>query len=90
LQDKANYMSPETFDSVIYYIPELHIRKWLDSDIQMLFKILYWCALRPIEGIMLKKEDFNLDEREVYLGRTKTKKEDSANKTVNPKDILVP
>lgn len=78
MQDKANYMSPETFDKVLNYIPQLHIRKWLDDDVRMLFKILYWCALRPIEGIMLKKEDFNLDEREIYLGRTKTKKEDYA------------
>ena len=78
MQDKANYMSPETFQKVLDYIPELHIRKWLDSDVRMLFKILYWVGLRPTEGIMLNKEDFNLEEREVYLGKTKTTKEDYA------------
>ena len=78
MQDKVNYMSPETFQKVLDYIPQLHIRKQLDSDVQMLFQIMYWCGLRPMEGIMLQKEDINLDEREMYLGKTKTNKEDYA------------
>jgi integrase len=78
MKDKANYMSPETFSEVIYSIPELEIRKWMDEDVEMLFKILYFCALRPMEGINLSKEDFDVMQREVFLGKTKTKKEDYA------------
>jgi len=63
---------------VIDSIPQLQIRKWLDYDIQMLFKILYWCALRPIEGITLKKSDFNFENRVIKLGKTKTRQNDEA------------
>ena len=59
-------------------IPSLKIRKWEDYDIQMLFKILYWCALRPTEGILLQKSDFNFNNRTINLGQTKTKKNDAA------------
>jgi len=85
MQDKVNYISPDTFQKILEYIPQLHIRKQLDSDVCMLFKILYYCALRPIEGIMLKKGDFNLENREVNLGKTKTIKYDSA---VIPKEFM--
>lgn len=78
MHDKVNYISPEKFQIIHDTIPLLHIRKWSNEDIQMLFKILYWCALRPTEGIMLSKEDFNLDDREVFLGKTKTTKNDNA------------
>ena len=78
MQDKVNYISPETMEVILNYIPSLMIRKWKDNDIQMLFKILYFCALRPSEGIFLKKESFNLEDREIYLGQTKTKKNDVA------------
>ena len=78
MQDKVNYISPETFQRIQDYIPQLGIRKWKDEDVAMLFKILYFCALRPSEGIFLKKESFNLIDREIYLGKTKTKKADVA------------
>lgn len=71
-------MSPKQLDLVIQHIPDLGIRKWYDRDIAQLFKNLYWIALRPVEGIMLKKEDFNLLEKHVYLGQTKTTKQDYA------------
>lgn len=71
-------MNPQDFELVLSAVHQLGIRKWLDHDVQMLFKILYWCALRPSEGIRLKKEDFNLAEREVYLGRTKTEAQGKA------------
>lgn len=71
-------MSPETFNQVIVTIPELKIRKWIDEDISMLFKILYYCALRPMEGIGRNKEDFDVNQREIFLGKTKTKKQDYA------------
>ena len=71
-------MNREQFDYVILAIPELNIRKWFDYDIEYLFKNLYWLALRPIEGIKLKKEDFNFNEKQVYLGKTKTNPQDYA------------
>lgn len=78
MKDKVNYMSQETFALVLAAIPSLKIRKWMDNDVQMLFKIWYWLALRPGEGIKLRKEDFDLENREAYLGKTKTKKNDYA------------
>ena len=71
-------MNQQDFAKVIDEIPRLMIRKWLDEDIQMLFEILYWCALRPNEGIRLRKEDFDLESRKISLGRTKTKLNDIA------------
>lgn len=64
------------FDRILNEIPTLKIRKWKDNDIKWLFKICYWLALRPGEAIKLKLEDFDLQNREVYLGKTKTKKGD--------------
>ena len=78
MRDKPNYMSPDTFDAIIDSIPELKIRKWDDGDVQMLFKMLYFCALRPTEGINRSKEDFDIENREIALGKTKTKKMDYA------------
>ena len=78
VKDKYNYISPETMQKAIDYIPDLKIRKWKDLDIEMLFKTLYYCALRPTEGITLSKESFDLEEREIALGQTKTKKQDFA------------
>jgi len=72
MESKFNYLNQDDFSRVIDSIPLLHIRKWLDSDITMLFKSLYWCALRPTEGIYLSKEDFHLESSEVRLGKTKT------------------
>jgi len=78
MQDKVNYISPETFEKIVEYIPILGIRKWKDEDIKMLYKTMYYCALRANEAIHLKKESFNLEDREIYLGKTKTKKQDTA------------
>lgn len=78
MQDKINYISPETFEIIQNYIPQLGIRKWKDEDVVMLLRILYYCALRPMEGIRLRREDFNLSDREIFLGKTKTKKADYA------------
>ena len=73
-----NYLNPEDFERVIETIPRLGIRKWDDDDIEMLFRMLYWCALRPNEGIRLSKEDFDLESRKIYLGKTKTNVNDVA------------
>ena len=78
MQDKVNYISPETFEKIINYVPVLGIRKWKNEDIKMLYKTMYYCALRANEAINLKKESFNLVDREIYLGKTKTKKQDTA------------
>jgi len=78
MQSTFNYINPHDFERILAAIPSLGIRKWLDKDVEMLMKILYWCALRPSEGIRLKKEDFNLGEREVYLGKTKTEAQGKA------------
>jgi integrase len=72
MRSTNNYLNQEDFQRVIDEVPNLYIRKWVDDDIQMLFRILYWCALRPIEGIKLSKEDFDLESRKIYLGKTKT------------------
>lgn len=69
-----NYINQNDIKLVIDNIPNLKIRKWLDKDVRFLFKIMYYCALRPMEAITLRKEDFNLDDRYVYLGSTKTEK----------------
>ena len=71
-----NYIPPELFGDIVQAVPELHIRKWKDEDVQMLFKIAYWCGLRINEAIKRKAEDFDLELRYVYLGITKTKKQD--------------
>ena len=74
MKARANYMPPEEFNRVLEAIPKLHIRKWKDEDIQMMFKIDYWCALRFDEGLNLNVEDFDMDMGQVYLGKTKTEK----------------
>lgn len=67
-----NYMNQNDIKRIIDTIPELNIRKWDDKDVRFLFKILYYCALRPMEGIMLEKSDFNFNDRYIKLGKTKT------------------
>jgi integrase len=78
MDSTPNYMNQDDFDAVIRAIPILHIRKWLDSDVEYLFKILYHMALRPSEGIKREKKDFDIKNRMVYLGKTKTNNNDKA------------
>lgn len=78
MEGRFNYMPPSQLQLVIDEIPNLGIRKWKDYDVEYLFKNLYWMALRPTEGIKLKKEDFNLTEKQCYLGQTKTIQQDYA------------
>jgi integrase len=79
MKPKSNYISPEQFRELIRYIPELHIRKWKDSDVIFSMKLAYYCALRyGAEVAERTKEDFDYQRKEVYLGRTKTRKEDYA------------
>ncbi len=60
------------FDRILNEIPSLKIRKWKDKDIEILFKIMYYSALRPGEAIRLKKEDIDIRNGKIYLGKTKT------------------
>ena len=76
MKPASNYMSPEQFDQLIDYIPQLKIRKWVDSDVIMVLKIAYWIGLRPGEAVRLKAEDFDFDRVAVYLGKTKARKEE--------------
>lgn len=77
MKPKSNYISPQQFNQIIDNVPELHIRKWKDKDVQMSMKIAYYCALRyGAEVSDRTKEDFDFDRKELYLGKTKTKKED--------------
>lgn len=78
MKARSNYITQEQLSKIIETIPDLHIRKWKDEDIAMLFRICYWLALRISEAIRLKAEDFDLLHYEVYLGKTKTEKEDYA------------
>jgi len=78
MNNQKNYISPDEFKTILNSIPDLHIRKWKDSQVQMLFKISYFCALRISETIKLRKEDFDIEKLSVWLGKTKTKKGDSA------------
>lgn len=83
--DTVNNMSQETLDSVCAAIPLINIQKYRDKDIAMLLRIMYWCALRPREALPLKAEQFNLDLRVISLGKTKTRKNDTA---VIPKTFI--
>ena len=78
MESNPNYINQADFEIILQSIPLLHIRKWDDKDIEYLLKILYHMALRPSEGIILHKESFNLKNRTVYLGETKTSMSDKA------------
>lgn len=78
MKPRSNYMNPEQFKQLLDHVPDLKIRKWKDEDVKMIFKICYWCGLRMIEAKRLHVDDFDLYMKEIYLGKTKTNKEDYA------------
>jgi integrase len=78
MKPQANYMPPEQLNQVLEAIPSLHIRKWSNYTVKMLFLICYWCGLRINEALKLKAEDFDLDNHQVFLGKTKTEVMDYA------------
>ncbi len=78
MKPRSNYIPPDQFEDILKHIPDLELRKWQPEDIVMIFRITRMCALRMIEATRLKAEDFDLDEKEVYLGKTKTNQEDYA------------
>jgi len=74
LRSKNNYINPEQFEEIIKALNTLEFRKWDVKDVEFLFKISYWCALRMSESCRIKKEDIDLESGEIYLGLTKKKK----------------
>jgi integrase len=78
LRARSNYIPYDLMLKMFEAVPQLKIRKWQDIDVIMMFKIAYWCELRPNEYIGRKVEDFDIERSEVYLGKTKTGKEEYA------------
>lgn len=78
MNSNPNYINQEDFERIICAIPRLNIRKWKNDDVIMLMKIMYNMALRPMEAIIRNKEDFDVRNRYVYLGKTKTSTSDRA------------
>ena len=72
MRSSNNYINQEDFKRIIDEIPEIGIRKWKDEDVQILFKIAYWCGLRINEGINLEFEDVDIENKEILLRKTKT------------------
>ncbi len=64
-----NYINRDDFERILDTIPLFGIRKWLDDDIKILFQIMYYSALRPGEAIRLKKEDIDIKNQTIYLGK---------------------
>lgn len=77
MKSTFNYVNPADMQKILNSVNNINLRKWDPVQIQMLFKICYWLGLRMIEARKLKVEDFDFDRREVYLGKTKAKENDS-------------
>lgn len=75
MKSSYNYINPADFERILKAIPTLHIRKWSVKQVEMLFKISYWCGLRINETMKLHVDDFDLEAKKVYLGKTKTEKQ---------------
>ena len=74
MKSTRNYLSPQDFDRLLAAIPTLTLKKWSHKQVDFLFKLCYWCELRPTEGITRKAEDFDFERNELFLGKTKTEK----------------
>src|SRR5574342_1043042 len=72
MRANSNYIPPKLMKEMIESVPELKIRKWKDEDVQMMMWICYWCNLRISEALKLSVNDFDIERREVNLGKTKT------------------
>ena len=79
---QTNYLDPESFDKFIEAIPRLEVYhssySWHatlpPSRMQLLFKVIYYCALRISEALSLEKGDFDLERRILRIKRAKTGK----------------
>lgn len=71
-------MTPEEFNNFLSAISEINTRLAEPQDLVFFFKIMYWCGLRIREALKIKAEDIDLEKRIIYLGTTKTRKNDIA------------
>lgn len=76
---KGRYLSESDFQKFIDFIPELDMYKKKTSriiltleDTVILYKLMYYCALKVKEVLNLKKEDFNLDQKLLNLKNVNT------------------
>lgn len=77
MRSTYNYINPEDRQKIQQAINTITLRKWSPQQIQWLFRICYQLGLRMSEARKLKYEDFDFDRRTVYLGKTKTKENES-------------
>lgn len=75
-KETASWIPYPKFIQMLDAIPSLKIRKWLDVDVIMMFKITYWLALRINETLKLEVDSFDLVLGICYLGKTKTEDND--------------
>ena len=92
MEEQTNYLSPQMFKDFIGAIPKLDVYHNNEShaalpayEMQLLFKVLYYCALRISEVLNLGKDDFNLERRILRVKRAKT---GNNQKTSIPKPLL--
>lgn len=75
MKPKSNYMPPEQFQLLLDNVKLLQLKKISPmkiEDIQMLFKIARYCALRITEAIKLNAEDIDAELLEVTIRESKT------------------
>ncbi len=78
MKPKTNYIPPDQFQLLLDNVDKLNTRKMQPEDIVILFKLARYCGLRISEACRIKAEDIDLEQKEVYLGKTKTNKNDKA------------
>ena len=71
-------MPPEQFEQVLEAIPRLNLRKFTVEDVRTLFRLTYYLGLRISETMKLHAEDFDFEQMQVFLGKTKTETADYA------------
>jgi len=86
MKPRTNYMPPDEFKKLEAYIwAKTKVRGFKPYDIVMLFKLCYECALRINEALKLEPKNFDFDNLEVELGKTKTHENDAT--TIPPKFV---
>jgi len=87
-----NYLDFERLDLFLDAIPKLKTYRFRQGippkmrprELQMYFKIMFYCCLRSIEGAKLIKSDFDLDHRILILRSPKTNKKGFQKTTLPP------
>ncbi|MGH7901431.1 MAG: tyrosine-type recombinase/integrase [Thermodesulfobacteriota bacterium] len=95
ISQETNYLDPQSFHKFISTIPRIptyHSAYVNQTSMppfgyQLLFQILYYCALRVSEGLNLVKSDFDLDRRILRIRNAKTSK-GKVQKTSIPPPLL--